>query len=308
MVNSTQKISPYLWFDKDAEAAMIFYTSTFSNSKIVDIHRYPEGEQVGPMAGMQGKVLNGIFELEGQQFMALDGGPLFAFNPSISFMVNCTSKEELDGLWEKLSAGGKALMPLDSYPFSERYGWVADQYGLSWQLILSNPDGDERPKITPSMMFVGDNTGKAEEAMKFYAAQFNNSKIGRIERYPAGQEPDAKSSVMYGDFTLENQWFAAMDSGQEHDFSFNEAVSFLVSCQTQAEVDDYWVKLSAVPASEQCGWLKDKFGVSWQIIPKQLGELLSDPDPEKSARVMQAMLQMKKIDIKTLQQAYDNEQ
>jgi predicted 3-demethylubiquinone-9 3-methyltransferase (glyoxalase superfamily) len=157
-----QKIMPCLWFDKNAEEAMNFYASIFKNSKIVSNKRYPEDIKVVPMKDMQGKVLTGIFELEGQRFMCLDGGPIF---------------------------------------------------------------------------------------------------------------------------------------------KFNEAISLQVSCETQEEVDALWDKLSAVPESEQCGWLKDKFGVSWQIIPKQLGELMSDPDAEKANRVTQAMLKMKKIDVAALEAA-----
>ena len=109
---------------------------------------------------------------------------------------------------------------------------------------------------------------------------------------------------MYTDFMLEGQWFAAMDSAHPHEFNFNEAISFVVNCENQKEVDYFWEKLSAVPASEQCGWLKDKYGLSWQIVPTELGKLLTDPDPEKSGRVMKAMLQMKKIEIEGLRKAY----
>jgi predicted 3-demethylubiquinone-9 3-methyltransferase (glyoxalase superfamily) len=157
-----QKITPYLWFDKNAEEAMEFYVGVFKDSRIVSIQRYPDGIKEGPMANMDGKVLNGIFELEGQRFMALDGGPIF---------------------------------------------------------------------------------------------------------------------------------------------KFTEATSFYVECGTQEEVDYYWERLSAVPESEQCGWLKDKFGLSWQIIPRQLGELMGDPDKKKAGRVTQAMLQMKKIVISDLEKA-----
>ena len=159
-----QKITPFLWFDKNAEEAMNFYVGIFKNSKIVSIQRYPEGQLIGPMTGMEGKVLTGVFELEGQRFMALDGGPLF---------------------------------------------------------------------------------------------------------------------------------------------KFTEAISFYVECENQDEVDDYWNKLSAVPDAEQCGWLKDKFGLSWQIIPKQLGELLGGSNKEGAARATQAMLRMKKIDVAALQAAYE---
>lgn len=162
-----QKITPYLWFNNNAEEAMNFYTSIFKNSRIVSIDRYPEGMEEEHMKNMGGKVIHGVFELEGQQYFCIDGGPMFKFNESISMYVNCENQEEVDYLWEKLTANG----------------------------------------------------------------------------------------------------------GQE----------------------------------SQCGWLKDKYGLSWQIIPKQLGELMSNPDPAKSGRVMQAMLQMKKIIVADLQKAAEEQ-
>jgi predicted 3-demethylubiquinone-9 3-methyltransferase (glyoxalase superfamily) len=245
--------------------------------------------------------------------MAISAGPLFKFNPSVSFFVNFDpSREEnaskkLDAMWEKLSEGGTALMPLDRYPFSERYGWIEDKYGLSWQLILTDPEGDPRPPIVPSLLFVGDVCGQAEEAMNFYMSVFKNSKQGLIARYPKGMEPDQEGTLMFADFMLENQWFAAMDSAHEHKFKFNEAISFLVSCDTQQEIDYYWQKLSAVPEAEQCGWLKDKFGVSWQIVPRAMDEMMSQGTPEQMARVTEAFLKMKKFDLETLKRAYKQE-
>ncbi len=249
------------------------------------------------------------FELAGQKFMAISAGPYFKFNPSASFMLNfdpsrdTKAQENLDALWNKLAEGGTTLMPLQEYPFSKRYGWIQDKYGLSWQLILSNPDGEPRPFITPSLMFVGAVCGKAEEASDFYLSVFKNSKRGQIARYPAGMDPDKEGSIMFTDFQLENQWFAAMDSAREHNFTFNEAVSFIVKCDTQEEIDYYWEKLSAVPESEQCGWLKDKYGVSWQIVPTAMDEMMSSGDEKKIARVTEAFMKMKKFDIAELERA-----
>jgi predicted 3-demethylubiquinone-9 3-methyltransferase (glyoxalase superfamily) len=255
------------------------------------------------MKGMEGKVLTGIIEIVGHRFMTLDGGPIFKFTPAVSFFVNCASEDEVDQFWAKLVDGGSVLMPLDSYPFSKKYGWLQDKYGISWQIILAENPVEQ--KIVPSMMFVGDKAGKAEEAINYYAELFGDAGVGEISRYSAGQEPDKEGTVAYASFSLEDQQFAAMDSAQQHNFTFNEATSFYVECDTQAEVDRLWEKLSAVPESEQCGWLKDKYGISWQIIPKRLGELMSDPDPEKSGRVLEAMLKMKKIDLAKLEAAYE---
>ncbi len=308
-----QKITPYLWFDKEAEEAMNFYSSVFPSAKIVSIQRYPDNVDDPHMQGMDGKVLHGVFEIEGQQFMAIDAGPIFTFNPSISFFLNFdpstdeNAEENLERIWNELANGGKALMELGEYPFSKKYGWVQDKFGISWQLILTNPESEQRPFIVPSLMFIGANNNKAEEAINFYTSVFQNSKIGILARYPDDTGPANKGSLMFSDFMIENSWFAAMDSGVEHEFNFNESISLYVDCKDQDEVDYLWSKLSAVPEAEQCGWLKDKFGVSWQIVPKRLGELLTDPDKEKAGRAMQAMLQMKKIDVEELEKAYRGE-
>ena len=155
-------------------------------------------------------------------------------------------------------------------------------------------------KITPFLWF----DDKAEEAVKFYTSIFEKSKIGKIARY--GEEGEKVSgrpagSVMTVEFQLEGQEFVALNGGPH--FKFTEAISLVVNCQTQAEVDKFWKKLSAGGKEVQCGWLKDKYGVSWQIVPTILGELLSDKDAAKSQRVMQAMLKMVKLDIKKLKQA-----
>ncbi|MBI5959596.1 MAG: VOC family protein [Chloroflexi bacterium] len=304
-----QKIIPCLWFDKDAEEAMNFYVSVFSksqeeteSSKIVSIKRYPEEVPEEFMKGMEGKVLTGLFELAGHRFMALDGGPIFKFTPAISFFVRCHSKDDVDVYWSRLSDGGTVLMPLDTYPFSQKYGWIQDKYGISWQVLLAESAIEQN--LVPSLMFVGEQAGKAEEAINFYAEVFGDAAVGDIARYSANQEPERQGTIAYADFRLEGQPFAAMDSARQHDFTFNEAISFYVECETQEEVDTLWEKLSAVPESEQCGWLKDKYRISWQIIPKQLGALMNDPDPEKSGRVMKAILKMKKIDIAKLEEAY----
>ncbi len=311
MPNTSQKITPCLWFDSDCEEAIEFYTSVFPNSKINAIQRYPDGIEDGPMAGMGGKVLTAVFELDGYSFQALDGGPLFTLNPSVSFMLNFdpstdpNARENLEALWAELSDGGQTLMELGEYPFSPLYGWTQDRFGVSWQLILTNPEGEPRPHFIPSMLFVGDVCGRAEEALTFYSDAFPDSQLGNIARWPAGMEPEVEGNVMFGEAALSGQWITAMDSGQDHRFAFNEAVSLSVECQDQAEVDHFWDLLSAVPESEQCGWLKDQFGVSWQIVPKQLREFMSDPDPQRSARVMAAFMSMKKFDIAQLQAAYD---
>ncbi len=297
-----QKIVPHLWFDTQAKEAAEFYVSAFPDSKITHysvLHDTPSGDAETV-----------AFDLSGYSFMAISAGPYFKLNPAISFMVNFDPSRDgeaevhLRELWEKLSLGGKALMPLQEYPFSKLYGWVEDRYGVTWQLILTNPEGEERPFIVPSLMFTRDASGKAQEATDFYINTFKNSRRGTLARYPAGSAPGMEGALMFTDFELEGQWFAAMDGGQAHDFGFSEAVSLIVKCDSQEEIDRYWEKLSAVPASEQCGWLKDAFGVSWQITPTRMDEMMREGSPEQIQRVTQAFLAMKKFDIAALEAAY----
>ncbi len=293
-----QKITPHLWFDKEAKEAAEFYTSVFRDSKInntTTLHNTPSGS-----------VDIVSIELLGQEFTLISAGPLFKFNPSISFLVACKTKNDVDELWVKLSAGGTALMELGEYPFSERYGWVQDRYGLSWQVMFMSGHTTTQ-KITPTLMFVGKQSGRAEEAINFYATVFHNAKVGDIDRYSKGEEPDKAGTIKHAAFTLEGQEFAAMDSALEHGFAFNEAISFIVNCETQEEIDYYWGKLSADPKAEQCGWLKDKYGVSWQIVPTVMDEMLRDNDKERLARVTEAFLKMKKFDIEVLLKAYKGE-
>lgn len=295
-----QKMIPCLWFDNQAEEAVNFYVSIFDDSSIGTIARY--GEAGHDIHGRKaGSVMTVDFELEGYGFTALNGGPHFKANPSISFFVMCKTEDKVDRLWDAFSDGGTPLMPLDKYPFSEKYGWIQDKYGLSWQLMVEKEKIDQ--KIVPSLLFVGEQAGNAEEAMNFYTGIFEDSKVGDIARYGAGQQPDEEGTIMHANFSLLGQQFAAMDSAQEHDFGFNEAISLIINCKTQDEIDHYWEKLSAHPESEQCGWLKDKFGVSWQVVPEIMGQLMEAEDPQKSERVMEAMLQMKKLDIAGLKEA-----
>jgi predicted 3-demethylubiquinone-9 3-methyltransferase (glyoxalase superfamily) len=299
-----QKILPNLWFDRQAEDAAKFYTSIFKNSRIGSIIRASKaGFEIHGLP--EGTVMTIEFEIEGQKFIAINGGPLFKFTPAVSFLVACNTKEEVDAIWEKLSEEGTALMELGEYPFSERYGWTEDRYGLSWQVMFMG-DRKMEQKITPTLMFVGEQCGKAEEAINLYISVFHNSEIGDILRYGKGEEPDKEGTIKHAAFTLENQGFAAMDSCRNHNFTFNEAVSFMVECGTQEEIDHYWEKLTADGGQESvCGWLKDKFGVSWQVSPTVLGEMLQDPDKEKVERVTDAFLKMKKFDIGELKKAYE---
>lgn len=296
-----QKITPFLWFNDNAEEAVNFYTSVFDDSRIEKVSVYDEASAAAS-GKSTGSVMTVLFYLYDQEFVALNGGPAFKLNPSVSFFVYGKTEKEVEELWENLSAGGNILMALDKYPFSEKYGWVEDKFGVSWQVMIS--PGEINQKIIPSLMFTK-NSGKAEEAINFYTSVFKNAKAGDFFRFEDGQAPDNDSKIAYASFTLEGQKFAAMDGGHMHDFSFNEAISFVVKCQNQREIDYYWKKLSAFPESEMCGWCKDSYGISWQIVPTILNKYLTDKDVNKSQAVMKAMLGMKKIVIAGLEKAYN---
>jgi predicted 3-demethylubiquinone-9 3-methyltransferase (glyoxalase superfamily) len=287
-----QKITPHLWFDKEAKEAAEFYVSVFDNSRITSVTTIHNPSSDAEIVG---------FQIMGYDFMAISAGPYFKINPSISFHVKCVTVEEVDRLWNKLSPGGMALMELGEYPFSKRYGWIQDRFGVSWQVIYTEGDFDQR--ITPALLFTGDVAGKTEEAINFYASVFQDAKAAVLQRYVAGEEPDKPGTVKYAQLILYGQEFGAMDSAWPHEFGFNEAVSLIVNCKDQSEIDYFWEKLSAVPEVENCGWLKDKFGVSWQITPWNILELLAR-NPAKTTPVM---LQMKKVIIADLEKAGESE-
>ncbi len=290
------KIKTHLWFDTQAKEASEFYTSLFPESSI---------ENVNTITGTPSGDCDIVsFTLAGQPFMAISAGPHFKFNPSISISVQCEKEDEIDKLHQALTEGGMELMPLDKYEFSKKFAWVQDKYGLSWQLNLPEDYSAVKQKISPFLMFVGKVCGKAEAAMKFYTSIFENASIGNIYRHGKGTD-DKEGTIAHADFTLEGQVFMASDSAYDHKFAFNEAISFIVNCEDQKEVDYFWEKLSAVPEAEQCGWLKDKYGVSWQIVPKAMDQMLGQGSKEQVDRVTKAFLEMKKFNISKLEEAYN---
>lgn len=291
------RIVPYLWFDKEAKEAVDLYTSLFDDSEIT-LEQKLEGTPSGDDAATY------EFKLAGQLFGAINGGPFFKFNPSTSLSVICDTTEEAQMLWDKLIEGGKELMPLQKYPFSEFYGWLEDKYGLSWQVILSEGVVYEQ-KITPQLMFSGEATGKAREAMEYYTEIFKDGKIQEIHEYGEGESNHPDAEVAHASFTILDTEILAADNGNPVDYEFNEAFSLMVMCVTQAEIDYYWEKLSAVSEAEQCGWLKDKFGVSWQIVPANMNDLLSRGTQKQINAVTEAFLPMKKLDIEKLEHAWE---
>ncbi|MCU7496084.1 MAG: VOC family protein [Ignavibacteria bacterium] len=293
-----QKIIPSLWFDGNAEEAMNFYTSIFKNSKTGQVSYY--GDE-GP--GKKGSPMVMTFRIEGLEFMAINGGPEFTFTPAISLFVNCTSGEEMDELFRNLSEDGNVLMEPGSYSFSEKFAWFNDKYGLSWQLNFAGTKAGFKQKIIPFFLFVGQEHGNAEEALRFYTSLFPDSAITAVEHFgPNDNEPEG--TLKQGKFSLCGLEFIAMDSSLAHAFTFTPAFSFMVNCTDQAEVDFFWNKLSEGGNMGQCGWLEDRYGVAWQIVPEALGGMMNDKDPQKASRVRKALLKMNKLEIEKLKEAY----
>jgi len=292
-----QKIVPFLWFDNEAEEAAGFYTSIFTASSIGHVSHYGK-EGAGISGRPEGSVMTVEFELDGEAFTALNGGPYFKFSPAISFFVSCEAEEEVDRLFGGLSEGGMVLMELGEYPFSKKFGWLMDKYGVSWQINL----GSRRRKIAPFLMFFGEQYGKAEEAIDFYVSHIENSSVTAMDRYGSGEE-GREGTVRHAVFSLGGVEFMAFDSWIDHPFTFTPAISFVVNCETQEEIDRLWEGLSEGGLKQQCGWLQDRYGISWQITPAALCEMMHDPS--KAEKVMQALLKMKKLDIAELWRAHD---
>jgi len=277
-----QEIGFCLWFDGESKEAAEFYKSAFSGFQI---------QSENPMA------VN--YSLYDRKFMHLNGGPGFSINPSISFFVNLTSEDEIQQIWEKLSKEGQILMPLDAYPWSRKYGWCSDKYGVNWQFML---DHECSSVIMPTLLFNGENNGKAAQAIQFYTSIFPKSETLLIDRYEAG-EHDTEGNIKYSQFLLNGKPFGAMDSSMNHAFNFNEGVSFRLMVDTQEEIDRYWEKLLTGGKPGRCGWLKDQFGVSWQIVPTMLGKLMMNP--ETAPKATYAFLQMSKLIIADLEKAVE---
>lgn len=278
-----KNIYPCIWFNDKGSEAGKYYAETFDGAKVTH-----DGGMVV------------TWEAAGCQFMHLDAGPNFKPNFSISFMVMCDTAEELDRYWARLSDGAKVMMELGTYPWSEKYGWLEDQFGVSWQLYL----GAGAPqKYVPTLMFTGANNGKCMEAMEYYTEVFPNSKIDGAMKYEEGGD-DTPGNVAHAQFYINDYMLMAMDSSADHGVQFDEGISLVVMTNDQEETDYYWNTFTKEGEESMCGWLKDRYGISWQITPHRLLQLMSDPDREKSGRVMQAMLKMKKIIIADLEAAY----
>jgi predicted 3-demethylubiquinone-9 3-methyltransferase (glyoxalase superfamily) len=273
-----EKITPCLWYNGNAPEAAELYCSVFADAKIT----------------ARSPIVTAI-SVCGQSITLLDGGPKYQPNPSISFFYICETEEELQRIWSAFTKEGKILMALDKYPWSEKYGWVSDKFGVSWQIALGKID-DVGQKITPALLFTGKQYGRAEEALEFYSAVFKISQTDGIL-----YDPKNKNIVQHAQFTLLGQKFMVMDGPDDHKFNFSEGVSLTIHCETQEEIDHYWNAFTEGGEESMCGWLKDKFGVSWQIVPTVLDKIMSDP--AKAGKAAKAFMSMRKLDIEQIVQA-----
>ena len=278
-----EPITPCLWYNGQAKEAADLYCSVFNNAKIT----------------AQSPIVTGI-NVSGQNITLLDGGPMYQPNPSISFYYICDNEEELDCIWDAFSKEGTVMMPLDKYPWSKKYGWITDKFGISWQLALSDMS-EVGQKITPCFLFTGKQYGRVDEAIAHYSNIFEDASVDGILRYGANELPDEEGKVKHAQINLNGQKFMLMESAHAHAFTFSEGISLTIHCETQQEIDHYWERLTESGEESMCGWLKDKFGVSWQIIPTMLSKLMADPT--KAGKAAKAFMAMRKFNIEQLVQA-----
>ena len=294
-----QKITPFLWFEKDMAGIVAFYQSVFQGTVV------KSGGELSDTPS--GTVQMATLEIFGMNIDVMTAGPYLPFNPTVSFLIACDSAAEVDSLASKLNEGSTVLMELGNYSFAERYTWMTDRYGVSWQFMYA-PDMPSAKKVTPALMFSNDVCGRAEEAATFYTNVFHDAKINYLQKYEPGESGNEKAVVKHTGLTLENVNIALMDNGTTPaSFTFAQAVSFVVTCENQAEIDYYWEKLTEGGKEIQCGWLNDKFGFPWQIVPSAIGRMMSSGTPEQIRRVTTAFMKMKKFDITTLEQVFVGE-
>ena len=281
----SQLIGTCIWFDGNAKEAFNYYQNIFKGVEL---------DSENPFAV--------VYNLYGRRFMHLNGGPGHPVTPAISFYIMADSNEEAENIWHQLIVDGKVLMPLNEYPWSKKYGWCADKFGVNWQIIV---DYKSSCKVMPSFMFCGNNAGKAEEAITYYRSLFTDSSLVEMRKYEKGGH-DTEGYIMYAQFELNKLPFGIMDSSAPHGFSITDAVSFTISLNTQEEIDYYWDYLVKDGAPGKCGWLQDKYGIHWQVVPSILGKYMTSP--ETAPKATYAFLQMTKFIIADLEKAVEGGQ
>jgi len=261
---------PCLWFNDKALEAANFYCDLFGG-KIT--------------SSDDGSVR---FNLRGRSYTALNGGPQHQINESISFMVYCGTDKEIERINEALMEAGEALMEMGAYPWSRRYAWVKDKFGVSWQLDVDSINNKQ--DIVPSLMFVNDQKYEVKHAINYYHKIFPNCQLlMKSEFEPSMKMP--KGTLNFAQHKIDGNIFNFMSSHLETVWNISSGISFVIQCEDQQEIDHYWEELTRDGEANRCGWLKDKYGISWQVIPDQLSDLLNKPEG------MSNFLQMTKIKI-----------
>lgn len=312
---NTQRIVPNIWCDRNAEEAAAFYVAVFGEAPSMFptvssrvLARYPAEGLRDFQRGFAGQAVTVAVELGDYRIQLINAGSEFHPTPAISFLVTVDPRH-FDGdehaargwinrVWTHLGEEGLVVMDIGEYPYSGLYGWIEDKYGVSWQLKLTDPataPGGPAAPITP-MLMVGSTApdpvhGNGRDAIELYTRLLPDAGVDRVIAYPVTDRPGEDGSVLFAELRLAGQAFAVMDSGSAQEFPFTPGLSLQVDCDGQDEIDRLWNALSAVPEAEQCGWLVDRFGVSWQIVPSNMAELMQRP------QAYEHMMQMKKLVI-----------
>lgn len=291
-----QTIYPCFWYDFTAEEAADLYQQALPNTSVVSTLHYPTEELPAFQQDFAGLPLMVELTINGFSINLFNGGDAFTPNPSLSLMLifdpssNPDAEQALRHAAAVLGEEGNAIMPLGEYPFSPLYAWIEDKYGVSWQLLTPmEPLREGRPFVLPTFLFGHITDSRARAALNLYTEIFEDAEIGTVIPYDETAEPVDMGGVIYSEMQLADQWFVAMDAAEPVEFSFTPGASLLVKCTTQEEIDRLWDGLSATPSAEQCGWCRDEFGFSWQIIPEAFQTLCTDP------QAYAAMMKMKKI-------------
>lgn len=301
-----QSINPCFWYDFDAMEAAELYQQALPNTSVVSTFHYPTEGLPAFQEGFAGLPMLVELSIDGFTISLFNGGDAFTPNPSFSLMLvfdparNPDAEQALRHAWATLSREGKELMALGEYPFSPLYAWVEDKFGVSWQLITPGASQiSTRPFVLPTFLFGPATQKPALAALNLYTEVFEDAKISTMIPYDEPPNSVGMGGVVYSELQIADQWFVAMDANLDLGFSFTPGASLIVKCTTQEEIDHLWDGLSATPSAELCGWCRDEFGFSWQIIPETYQAALC-----ASPATYAAAMKMKKIIMAELQRTW----
>ncbi|AZA14540.1 VOC family protein [Corynebacterium choanae] len=280
MTAAAQCIVPTIWCNGNADEVAAQYRDVFGDVEIIDHQRYPEEGLLDFQQPFAGKTLTIELAIRGFRLLLINADDTFTPNPTISLMVSNPDRAATQQLYAGLAADGFVMMPLQEYDFNPYYCWVEDKFGVSWQLFTHEEPVD-LPAIYPSIMFCGAAQNRAAEALTHYTEVFSGEILNKVTYQDMGQGDNGVitgDSVVFATFTLEGQLFGAMDSAVEQPFHFGGGVALMVNADDQTAINHYFHALSADPAAERCGWLRDKFGLAWQVVPSNLSEFMQRPN------------------------------